>query len=350
VTFISVCIPVHNDSNWLKRAIESVLAQTYDSFEVVVSDNASTDDVRALLRAFDDPRIRYHRFDDLVPVNGSFNRALSLASSPWVHPLSADDRLHPGCLEQVAAVIAAEDGRHEQRIVLVAGGVCRVDDQGRPTDIGLSDKRQHRPIMKRTVAEGVHGPSSWLLANAGPGLQSWMPGALTFRRDALVTGGGFRPEMEMCADLELVLRISALGSVAYIDGPLLDYTVRGSSASHRLIQNDLRRAPQTTMVGRAWLSAMAVHEATRVVSESEHIEMRAAMCRSHLQRALWHRRHPAGGGWWSALRDVARALRISPQTAVASDRVAVTLGVLFLPRRLLRAVTVLGHRFGHIIV
>src|SRR6185436_15663072 len=55
----SVVIPTYNRSDLLRQAVESVLAQTLDDLEVVVSDNHSTDDTRDVIAGFDDPRVRY---------------------------------------------------------------------------------------------------------------------------------------------------------------------------------------------------------------------------------------------------------------------------------------------------
>ena len=60
---ISVGMPVYNGERYLASAIESVLAQTFDDFELLIADNASTDDTEAICRDFAsrDPRIRYTR-------------------------------------------------------------------------------------------------------------------------------------------------------------------------------------------------------------------------------------------------------------------------------------------------
>lgn len=345
----SVCIPVHDERAWLGGAIESVLAQTWQSFELVVSDNASTEDLRGLVEGFDDPRIRYHRFDPLVGVVSSFNRACSLGSGTWVHPLSADDRLHATCLERIATVIEAEDGRRAGPIVLVAGSARRVDVRGRRTEVGALDPKQRRPFPYGAIEGGVHDASSWLLANARAGGSSWMIGGVSFRRQTLVEAGGFRPEMEMCADLELVLRLAAHGPVAYIDEPVVDYTVRPDSVSQLLIGQDLVRQTTTTMRNRAWLSGMEAHLTVREVSKDECRAMRGTMARSLLQRAVSQRINPAGGGTIAAWRDVARALRVHPGTVLRSRGLGVAAGVSLLPVPFLRSLRTLGHRFGIVV-
>jgi glycosyltransferase involved in cell wall biosynthesis len=56
---ISVVIPTYNRAHFLGKAVDSVLGQTYEDFEIIVIDNNSTDNTTALLRSYNDPRIRY---------------------------------------------------------------------------------------------------------------------------------------------------------------------------------------------------------------------------------------------------------------------------------------------------
>lgn len=343
MTAFSIFLPIHDEASWLPGAIESVLAQTHGDFELVIGDNASDDDVAAVVHRYCDPRIRYHRFDDLVPVNESFNRTAALCRNAWVHPLSADDRLRPDALEALARAIEAHD---DGRVVLVAGDAHRVDPDGRPNPIGTPVTNARRPVRYRRIATGRYDAAGWVLANAAPGVLSWMPGTLSFRRHVLVEGGMFRTEMGLCADLELVVRVAAYGDVVYLAQPLLDYTVRTGSATHHVVQRDLERRTSMTMLGKAWLSAIALHEDRRVVTAEERAAMRGAIARSLLQRAVWHRRSPAGRGRGAAIRDVCRALRWSPGTVLTPSRAVVLVGAVLAPRWLIERLSVVGHRYG----
>lgn len=153
----------------------------------------------------------------------------------------------------------------------------------------------------------------------------------------------------MCADLELMLRLSAHGLVSYLDVPLVDYTVRVRSASHPLIDEDLRRATRTTMRNRAWLAALAAHESMRTVSDDERSAMRVGMARSFAQRAFAHRTNHAGRGLLAAWTDVGRSVRVSPRTALGPRLIGVTVGAAVLPRRALLQLQDVGHRFGYVV-
>lgn len=75
--FISIGLPVHNGENVLERALDSLLAQDYDNFELIISDNASTDRTPEICLEYAacDPRVRYERSDEFIWATGNFNRA-----------------------------------------------------------------------------------------------------------------------------------------------------------------------------------------------------------------------------------------------------------------------------------
>jgi glycosyltransferase involved in cell wall biosynthesis len=58
VPAVSICIPAHNAARYLPKAIDSALAQEFEDFELVVLDNASTDETREICQAYRDPRLR----------------------------------------------------------------------------------------------------------------------------------------------------------------------------------------------------------------------------------------------------------------------------------------------------
>ena len=104
----SVYIPVWNGARWLDGAIESLLGQTYQDWELVIGDNASTDGTDAVAARHRDPRIRYHRWLEFVEISENYNRTLLLAKGEWLQLLGVDDRLHPRCLERMAERIEGE--------------------------------------------------------------------------------------------------------------------------------------------------------------------------------------------------------------------------------------------------
>lgn len=101
----SVVIPTHNRLDLLQDAIETVRRQDYSHWELVVFDNASTDDIAGHVRSLSDARVRYARSDDFLPVTDSWNRAIEFATGDYVIFLGNDDGLTPGYFSKMAGII-----------------------------------------------------------------------------------------------------------------------------------------------------------------------------------------------------------------------------------------------------
>jgi glycosyltransferase involved in cell wall biosynthesis len=97
---VTVAIPTFNRFELLMRAISSVLAQTYLDFELLVIDNASTDDTHSLASFVNDRRLRYVRNDTNMGIIGNWNRAIELSSSEYLIIFHDDDVMHPTLLEK----------------------------------------------------------------------------------------------------------------------------------------------------------------------------------------------------------------------------------------------------------
>jgi glycosyltransferase involved in cell wall biosynthesis len=345
----SIAIPVWNDGEWLGGAIESVLRQTYPHWELVIGDNSSDVDLERLVGQYSDQRIRYHRWPTHVGASENHNRTLSICRNEWVVVLSADDRFEPYCLSRQAQRIE-QFAQSDTRLAMVVTACRRVDSKGQPTDILRDDYTSRRPLHFQAIPDGVYDSASWVRLNAAPGIPPWMIGSVAFPRDLLAQIGPFRPEMGLSHDLELVLRASAYGSVAYIDAPLFNYTVRGNSLTGQLVKRHIESGSEMVDFGAAWLSALRAHEARRSVSCQERALISAAIARAFLHRALLQRRAINGGGVRAAVRDVMRATMSSPRTVLGSWRFFVALGALLAPSWLLDHLTTMGHRYGFVVV
>lgn len=88
-------MPVYNSAAFLREAIDSMLRQTFKDFELLVMDNASTDESGALVRAYADPRIRYVQNERNLGLPASLNRGLRLARGEFIARMDADDRSRP---------------------------------------------------------------------------------------------------------------------------------------------------------------------------------------------------------------------------------------------------------------
>ncbi|HTO13698.1 MAG TPA: glycosyltransferase family 2 protein [Candidatus Binatia bacterium] len=125
---VSVGMPVRNLETTVARAIESVLAQTFTAFELIVSDNGSTDGTEAICRRYaaGDARIRYARQTPAIGGVDNYRWVLEAARAPYFMWLAADDFILPGLLAQAVGVL---DARPD--VVTCTPGVEFLEPDGR---------------------------------------------------------------------------------------------------------------------------------------------------------------------------------------------------------------------------
>ena len=109
--FFSVIIPTRNRAVLLRRALKSVLWQTFPDYEVIVYDNASRDNTLDVVKGFDDARIRYIYSRTRIQVQASFEEAFKVAKGHFLHIMGDDDALLPHCLERAKEVIEKHNAR-----------------------------------------------------------------------------------------------------------------------------------------------------------------------------------------------------------------------------------------------
>src|SRR5688572_9874134 len=101
---LTIAIPTLNRARDLRRAIDSALAQSSPEIEVVVSNNGSTDDTRAVMESYDDPRLRTFHHATTIPVADHGNFLIEAARGELFLGLSDDDYLEPQFAERVIAL------------------------------------------------------------------------------------------------------------------------------------------------------------------------------------------------------------------------------------------------------
>lgn len=102
---VTVLMPTYNVAPYVEEAIGSVLRQTFSDFELLVVDDASTDDTLARVRAIEDPRIRIAAFDNNVGLAENLNRGLALIDTELVARMDGDDIAEPYWLEHEVAIL-----------------------------------------------------------------------------------------------------------------------------------------------------------------------------------------------------------------------------------------------------
>lgn len=239
---VSVCIPVFNCDRYLHEAIESALSQTYQDFELVVVDNASTDGTAAVVAGFDDPRMVVHRNEVNIGAAGNWNRAVELSRGEYVKLLCADDVLEPECL---AVQVSALDAAPGASLCCCARTVIGED--------GSAQMTRRWGGASRTVPAAVALRS---VVRSGTNLMG-DPSAVIFRRDAFDRAGAFHADAGYAIDMDLWVRLLGFGDVAVEARALSRYRVSGASWS---VSVDSQQA----------------HDTIRVLEEAAGLPLRAA--------------------------------------------------------------------------
>lgn len=104
---LSIGMPVFNGESFVSEALDSLLSQTFEDFELIISDNASTDGTEAICRAYAarDPRVKYHRNEQNCGAARNFNRCFALARGEYFKWAAHDDKCEPPFLQQCVEVL-----------------------------------------------------------------------------------------------------------------------------------------------------------------------------------------------------------------------------------------------------
>lgn len=198
---VSVVIPAYNSSLTLSRAIQSVLAQTFRDFEIVVVDDGSVDDTVESLAPFWNC-IQYV-YQENRGRSAARNCGISVARGRFVAFLDADDHWHPTKLEKCIPYLSANSriGLVHSAYYAVSGGTAQIVTRGS----SYCDSNVFSELLFR---QSIGTPS-----------------CVVVTAEQLAHTGGFREDLDGTEDWDLWLRIAARSHATYLDNPLAFYTL-----------------------------------------------------------------------------------------------------------------------------
>lgn len=218
VPSVTIVIPNYNYGRFVGEAIASSLAQDYPNLEVLVIDNASTDDSRSVIERFsEDRRLRMVFNDHNIGRNANFDRGAELSSGEYLLFLSADDYYFAGAVSTLVAFLNA----HEE-CDAVYGSIVECDASSRP-------QRVSRMLGHLDVDHYVSRNSAAALASYTSYM--WLPTFLCRKAD-FVRFGCFNQAYQVGADLALQMRMSFGGvRIGFINEILAAVRFHGENAS-----------------------------------------------------------------------------------------------------------------------
>ncbi|OQA02675.1 MAG: Chondroitin synthase [Planctomycetes bacterium ADurb.Bin401] len=180
---ISVCIPTYNRKNFLKETLDSVFAQTYKDFEVVIVDDGSTDGTKQMLdeKGY---KVRYYWQENRGDA-AARNKLIELAKGKFISFLDSDDLLYPDALESLAS--ALPPNRDD---VVVYGPYTAINESG--NFLYRKKKKLYSGRITKHLFENI------LIHSCGS----------LFPKKILVQEGGFDTSFPVCSDYDLWLRLS----------------------------------------------------------------------------------------------------------------------------------------------
>jgi glycosyltransferase involved in cell wall biosynthesis len=229
---VSVIIPTYNNELYVRETMQSVLAQTFTDFELVVADHSSADGTWERLQEFtDDPRVRLLT----TPAGGSaernWNRVSKEASGELVKLVCGDDLLAPDALEKQVAAFDA----HDEGVVMVASPRDIVDASGKRImhNLGLGGLEGRVPggeAIRRSVLRGANIFGE--------------PCCVMVRRTALEEVGLWHGNPGYIIDQATYCRVLLRGDLATTPGPIAAFRISATQWSVALARQQARSAAE----------------------------------------------------------------------------------------------------------
>ncbi len=197
---VSVLIPSYNMEKYISCCIESALRQSYSNIEIILCDNASTDNTFSLASEYSDPRFKLFRNESNIGAIANFNKLLTLAKGKFVKFLEADDYLDPDCVKKLLAPLL-----NDPESVMSCCGKYLINSDGQVT--GEHKKPKSETVSGESVVKRLRQM----------GNEFGTPSDILFSRKAIEQAGDFDSAFgNYLNDWDLWIRIAKHGRVCFV--------------------------------------------------------------------------------------------------------------------------------------
>ncbi len=218
---ISICIPTFNRVNLLPLAIESVLKQTYQDFQLIICDDGSRDGTPELMSQYSDNRIKYIRHSQNIGKSNNMRSGFDAAIGEYFIKFDDDDKLTPAFLERTVAIF-----EQDSSIDFVGTDHWIIDINNERDEKRTNDNS--RFWGREDLAEGIVDNLLEVVFIR----QSFQVGATLFRRQVLEQIGFMQPNWQNCEDNDLFVRLALAGKKGYfLPELLMEYRVHAEQQS-----------------------------------------------------------------------------------------------------------------------
>jgi glycosyltransferase involved in cell wall biosynthesis len=206
---VSVITVSYNREAFIREAIDSVLAQSFKDWELIVVDDASTDNTKTIVDEYmaKDDRIRYYRNEKNLGIAKTRNRGLELAQGEYIAPLDSDDIW----LDQNKLQKQVEFLDINKDYGMLGGGIMHIDDQSKHL------KKVLFPVYDSLIRK--------IILQFNPFPQS----TLLYRKKTALECGGYSDNYKICDDYDLWLKMGLKCKFTNIPQVLAGYRVHGGN-------------------------------------------------------------------------------------------------------------------------
>lgn len=206
---VSILVPSYNHARFISQCIESVQAQTFEDWEMIVVDDVSTDATVEIARSFSDPRIKVHVNGTNLGTYGNLNRCLDLATADLAAVLNSDDYWRPTKLEKQVDLLR----RHPECPFSYTRG--RQTDPNGGEEVTVDEKWAELPRAE------VHDLRPWMVFD-----NRVLASSLVYRR----AFARFDDSLRYSGDWVMVLRLCQRGPAAFVDEELMVWRIHDTNA------------------------------------------------------------------------------------------------------------------------
>jgi len=175
ITRLSIGVPVYNGEQFLEKSLDSLLAQTLEDFELIISDNGSTDRTEEICRTYaaKDQRIRYYRSEENYGAAWNYNRCFELSVGKYFKWACHDDLCAPEYVERCIEILEAKPS-----VVLCYANSIFIDEQGNilqkyPEDLHLDSpqpQKRYRQYHQRFLYKYKCNPQFGVIRSSALGM------------------------------------------------------------------------------------------------------------------------------------------------------------------------------------
>jgi len=231
---VSIIVPTYNRCSYLRETISSILNQDYTDFEIIVTDNASTDGTAECIRSFEDARIVYFRQEANLGAGLNYNKALTLATGKYIHVFSDDDIMMDGCLSKKVQILD-----NYPDIGVVHSDINIIDRSGKVKSEGHYVFKLYKKWGKLhsvNRAFSSHEYHKYLYFDN----IVCMP-AVMLRRQVLDKLGNFDTNLIYLGDWQYWIKASLFFDFYYINERLVSYRVHDANENRKVTLSIIRR-------------------------------------------------------------------------------------------------------------